>query len=119
MAFDYTELIDAVNPELEELGKPGGLIVDGVQTDHDYNPRYAEPVVHPVTVVQGKFTKEYNQGTLVELGDIKFLVSTDGVTVDPTLANRLRVEGVTYQIVRIDPVSPGPTVVLWVVQARK
>ena len=74
---------------------------------------------HPVTLVQLQFKKSDNKGTLVEKGDVLFLVSTEGVTVDPSLANRFKVDGIIYQVVRIDPLKPGSTVLKWNIHGRK
>jgi hypothetical protein len=74
---------------------------------------------YPVTLVQTMFKKADNNGTLVEADDVLFLTSTEGVTIDPALANRLAVDSVTYQVVRIDPLFPGPVVMLWKIHARK
>jgi len=48
-----------------------------------------------------------------------FLTSTEGVTVDPELADRIKVNSITYQVVRIDPLYPGDTILFWKIHARK
>lgn len=146
MAFDYTGLRDGtVEPLIAEFGKSGSILVttppgeflldrDGNQIlDRDGNPITVRDVVaaapygsqlgfdvaHAVTLVQTRFKKSDNNGTLVEMGDVLFLVSTEGVTIDPSMANRMTVGGVTYQVIRIDPLQPGDVVMLWKVHARK
>jgi hypothetical protein len=147
MAVDYTALnLETVQPLIDEFGKSGILLIaefteDLVIVDRDGNPildRDGNPITsrgtvdiepwashlgydmpHPVSLVQTVFKKSDNNGTLVEKDDVLFLVSTKGVTIDPTLSNRMTVDSVTYQVVRIDPLRPGPVIMLWKVHARK
>ena len=148
MAFDYPNLRDeTVEPLIAEFGKTGILYVhndapEGALVDRDGNyilDRDGNYIVergggsereawesqlgsddsHAVTLVQLQFKKSDNKGTLVEMGDVLFLVSTEGVTVDPALANRFQVGGIIYQVVRIDPLQPGSTVMKWNIHGRK
>ncbi len=142
MAFDYTELRDdTVEPLLAEFGKsgflyrnaPSNVLVDrngAPIVDRDGNfivVRDTVPwgsqldveVPYPVTLLQTMFKKSDNSGTLVEVGDVLFLVSTKGVTIDPGLAERIAANDVTYQVIRIDPLQPGSVVMLWKIHARK
>jgi hypothetical protein len=145
MAFDYVDIRDnTAEPSIAEFGKVGAVYVNAVNVesylvDRDgdfildregnkiivtegvapYASQLTSETSYPVTLVQTMFKKADNKGTLVEADDVLFLVSTEGVTVDPALANRIRVDSVTYQVVRIDPLFPGPIVLLWYIHARK
>lgn len=142
MAFDYVGLRDSVaEPLIAEFGKlgtifvniPANILLDDqdnpILDDQDnyilvsdsipYESQLGSEKSHLVALVQTKFKKADNNGTLVEIGDVLYLVSTEGVIIDPGLANRVEVDGVTYQVVRIDPLQPGPVVMLWKVHARK
>jgi flagellar basal body rod protein FlgG len=145
MTFDYTAMkLETVEPLINEFGKDGQLAVNVVTitsylVDRDgnfildregnkiivtegtapYDSQLDGEVLHPVRLVQTRFKKMDNNGTLVEVGDVLYLVSTQGVTVDPALANRIRVDSVTYQVVRVDPLVPGPVIMFWYIHARK
>lgn len=56
--------------------------------------------------------------TLVQEGDRRILISTAGLTITPTTADRLTFGGVTYSLQSVDPLSPASTVLLWEVRAR-
>ena len=121
MAFDYTGMrLETVEPLINEFGKDGQLAVNVPATGADpYDSQLDGETLHPVRLVQTRFKKADNNGTLVEVGDVLYLVSTQGVTIEPAMANRIIVAGVTYQVVRIDPLAPGPVTMFWYVHARK
>lgn len=121
MGFDYTGLRDdTVEPLIAEYGKMGVLHVNVPATGAEpYESQLDGETLHDVVVVQTQFKKTDNMGTLVEMGDVGFLVSTEGLVIDPDLAQRISANGLTYQIIRIDPLQPGPVVMFWKVHARK
>lgn len=121
MAFDYASIRDqTVIPQIADKGKPGQISVNEPTTGAEpYESQIGTPVLHPVTLVQKQFKKSDNKGTLVQMGDVLYMVSPDGVTIDPALADRIIVDGISYQIIRIDPLQTGPLVMLWNIHARK
>lgn len=120
MAFDYAALrTETVEPLIDEFGKAAQIAVNDPASGDPWDSDLDAETLHDVTLVQTKFHKSDNQGTLVEVGDVMFLVSTKGVTIDPALADRVIVGGITYQVVRVDPLQPGSTVMLWKIHARK
>ena len=121
MAFDYVNLRDNVAEKLiAQFGDVGHLLLPGESVGEDYESRLNNDSECPVAYVRTKFAKAENNGTLVEKNDVMFLVSTEGViTFDPKLADRFLVDNIEYQIVRIDPLKPGPVVMLWKVHSRK
>ena len=121
MPFDYIAMrLETVEPLINEFGKDGQLAVNVPATGAEpWESQLLDEVLHPVRLVQTRFKKADNNGTLVEVGDVLYLVSTQGVTVEPYLANRIIVGGVTYQVIRIDPLVPGPVIMFWYIHARK
>jgi len=121
MTFDYTAMkLETVEPLISEFGKDGQLAVNVALTGAPYDSQLdGTETLHPVRLVQTRFKKMDNNGTLVEVDDVLFLVSTQGVAIDPQLADRITVAGVTYQVVRIDPLVPGPVTMFWYIHARK
>jgi len=120
VAFDYIGLRDsAVAPAIVEFGDDGFFLLPGESVGEDYESRLDSDVECPLKCVRTKFTKAENNGTLVEKNDLMYLVSTAGVSFDPELVNRFVTDCTEYQIVRIDPLKPGPVVMLWKVHVRK
>ena len=122
MAFDYAGLRDdTVQPLLAEFGKieKGELEFDAAGTGEPWDSKLAAPQEVPATVVQTMFKKDNNMGTLVEKNDVLFLVSPEGVTLDPELAARIVVDETAYQVIRVDPLKPGSVTMLWKVHGRK
>ena len=120
MAFDYPGIRDGVaEPLLKNFGKPGQISVNVPGTGDPWESQIDNETLYDVIAAQTRFTKDHNNGTLVKQNDVLFIVSTEGVSVDPELANRIIVKGITYQVVRVDPLEPGITTMLWYVHARK
>lgn len=121
-AFDYAGLRDSVViPLLRDFGKlaDGVLLFSGAPTGTAYNPQPGADVPQPVKVVQTTFEKKDVDGSTIQKDDVKFIISPENVTMDPELANRITVDGITYQAVNVKPLKPGSVVMLWTVQARK
>jgi hypothetical protein len=123
MGFDYEGIRDTVvEPGISFFGKRVGdafFILPGLKTGPEYKPERAAPTNAPVDAIQTAFKKDTNRGTLIEKTDVLFMVSTKNLALDPTLADEIQVEGTRYQIVRIDPLRTGPTIMYWYVHARK
>ena len=120
MAFDYATLrTGTVETLIKEFGDQGHLLLPGESVGEDWESNLDNDVECPINVVQTAFKKDNNQGTLVEKNDVMFLASTEGVGTDPAMAQQIVVACVKYQVVRIDPLKPGPVIMLWKIHARK
>jgi hypothetical protein len=123
MGFDYLGVRNSVvDPAISFFGKRAGdafLLLPGLKTGSDYSPERAEDTPIQVDALQTSFKKATNNGTLIKKTDVLFMVSTKNVALDPTLADKINVDGTLYQIVRIDPLRTGPTIMYWYVHARK
>ena len=120
MAFDYANIRDTVvEPAIAEFGDNALFLLPGEFVGEDWESRLNSDTESPIKCLRTKFTKATNNGTLVEENDVMYLVSTAGIVIDPELVDRFATDCIEYQIVRIDPLKPGPTVVLWTVHVRK
>jgi hypothetical protein len=120
MSFDYTSLKTGVAEKLiKEFGDSGYLLMPGESVGEDWESNLDNDVECPIQAVRTAFKTDNNQGTLVEKTDVMFLVSTEGVTQDPEMAQKIVVDCKEFQVVRIDPLRPGPVTMLWKVHARK
>lgn len=116
----YTDLRDTVvQPGIADAGKTGTLLVPGAATGEDYDPRPGDDIPHPVTVVQTMLRESDIDGTVVQATDAAFLVSPEGLSVEPSLKHRLLVDGIKYQVVKVEPLKPGSVTMFWRVFGRK
>ena len=81
---------------------------DPVQTSEDF----------ACMLVELDHTQAHIGDTLIQRGDRMVYLSTAGLSVGPTLADRLVIGGVEHAIVDIAPLSPGGITVLWQLQVR-
>ncbi|WFU03959.1 hypothetical protein QA648_09575 [Rhizobium sp. CB3171] len=82
---------------------------DPVQTSQDF----------ACMLVDLDHTQAHIGDTLIQRGDRMVYLSTAGLSIAPTLADRLVIAGVEHAIVDIAPLSPGGTTVLWQLQVRQ
>jgi hypothetical protein len=57
-------------------------------------------------------------GTLIQYGDKKVLVSVEGLTIEPKLSDKVSIGGSSHNIVAIKPLNPGGTIVMYEIQIR-
>ena len=115
---NYIRLRDEVAArQIADKGKTGVITTPTGTPANPWEPATGSTETS-VTVAEIGLDLSDRDGTLVEEGDVMFLVSTDG---DPSvdLAQTLTVEGVTYQVVGINPVRVGSVLVLWKAHCRK
>lgn len=118
--FDYTGIRDTVvQPLTSDFGKTGTLKVPGAPTGPAYNPTPGDDVDHAVTLVQTKLRQSDIDGTVVQATDSVFLVSPEGLSIEPAMKQRLVVDGAEYQVVKVEPLKPGSVTMMWRVFARK
>jgi len=114
VSFDYSSLKSTADRLIARFGKTATL-VRLEQSGTDFDPTTVE-IEFDVTLVELEFSKMVRDGTLVQQGDKRLLVSTAGET--PTQADRIRLDDIDYEIVQSDPLNPGGTVLMFEIQAR-
>jgi hypothetical protein len=81
------------------------------------------PTTKTVKAVESNYSQAERNGTSILMNDRMFLVSgldTSGaVIVQPTTSDKLIIGADTLSIVKVDPIKPGDTAVIYEVQARK
>lgn len=113
-AFDYARPKATAERLIKRFGKSGAI--RRMESSGDpWNPTLA-PVDHDCTLVVTDYTLRERESTLIGAKDRKVLISTEGLTITPTNSDKLRLGGVDYEIVRIDPLEPGDTVIMWQAQ---
>jgi len=118
MSFDYTKTREKANSLIVKFGMP--LIVRRAQTDSTtpWNPEELSHTDYPGYGVVTEFNRREVDGTLVQTGDKKVLLSAEDLQIAPETSDLVVVDGVEYKIVTINPLSPAGTVVLYELQIR-
>jgi len=84
------------------------------------NPVAGAPVDYNVKIVVLEFSRGEVDGTRVLVTDKKVLLAKGALTIDPLTSDKLLIGGIPHTIVPpLEPLSPGGTVVMWTIQARR
>lgn len=86
-----------------------GAEYDPVQTSEDF----------PCSLVDLDYSRANVAETLIQQGDRMVYLSTEGLSIIPTLSDKVLIGGVEQAIVDIQPLSPGGMVVFWQLQVRR
>lgn len=124
--FDYGRLARSAKRLIERFGGP----IDIVTTNATVNPTQswkagvAEPATEPGTGVFTSYEQKFIDGTLIRQGDQKVLVSALGLVFKPDFIGYLirKLPGginEKWTIVKIKPLNPGDTVVIYIIQVRQ
>lgn len=119
MAFDYDTLrAEVAEPLIKEFGRTAD-IVRQTETGPSYDPTITY-VDHEVIFMPTSYSFTNRNETLVQAGDVLGLISTEtGVVVDKN-TDRLKIDGVTYDIIEAKPLNyNGATTMLYKIHARK
>lgn len=119
MAFNYANLRDnTAAPAIAEFGQGATLRANASAYDPATGGNTLTPTDTSVTVVETETIDKVSEGSLLEMGDRKFLMSTEGVTTPPKPTDVLIVNSAEYQVVQVQPLAPGGTTVLYTVWGR-
>ena len=116
-AFDYDKTRAMAERLIAKFGQKGSLRrishssldYDPVQTSEDFL----------CSLVDLDQSQVHVADTLVQRGDRMVYLSTEGLSITPTLSDRMLIGGVEHALVDIPPLSPGGTVVFWQLQVRR
>lgn len=118
--FNYADMRDnTAAPLLAEFGQSATLRKVTAGSGPSRNPGAATPTDYPCTLVVDTYRNFERDGTRIKAGDKKVLLSTQDLTVEPTAADQLIIEGKVHSIVDVQPLSPGGTVLMWTLQCRR
>ena len=108
---DADELID-------EFGQ-SGLLRRPVTSGPDHDPIEEDPDDHPAVFAVLDYTNSEIDGTRVLATDKKVYLSVAALSIGPTSSDQLVVGGISHAIIRVKPLAPSGTVVLWELQVRR
>lgn len=83
----------------------GILVVAGEKTGPDWNPVAGEPTEHPFNYTKAKSSLmfKYREDSRIEESDLLIIASR--MVVVPKLKDQVKLDGVVYQIVMVDPAT--------------
>ncbi|NKJ04110.1 hypothetical protein [Rhizobium sp. SG741] len=116
-AFDYGKTRATAERLIAKFGQKGSLRRIN-NSGPDYDPVQASDDF-PCSFVDLDQSQAHVADTLIQRGDRMVYISTEGLSITPTLADKMLIGGVEHAIVDIQPLSPGGTVVFWQLQVRR
>lgn len=117
MSYNYAPLRATADRLIGRFGVPAVLHRPGGLDDTTYPPVQLPGTSEPCTIVRDTYSAVERAGTLIEEGDVKLLIAV--TATPPTTADRIEVQGVTYHLQSVDPIQPGPDVLLYQARARR
>jgi hypothetical protein len=113
--FDYARARATAERLIAKFGMAGSI-----QRQTNTGPAYDPTVIttdYPCTLVVLEYEDRQIDGTLIRSTDKLIYLSTEGLAITPTEADRV-IASDTYSIVSLKPLSPAGTVLMWEIQAR-
>lgn len=120
--MNYADLRDkTVAPLLKAYGQPVTLrkVTTGTYDPITGLASTGVTVSYPGNVLVEDYSVRDIDGTVIQQGDKKVLLSLTNTTVTPTTADNLSIGGVTYSIQNVNSLEPGGVSVLYTIQARR
>jgi hypothetical protein len=118
MSF-YTDLRAMAHGQLVDKG---ATLTLKKRTAGAYDPNTGAATVtetsYSITGAVFDYPQRVIDGTLIQQGDKKVLVSAEGLTVDPDVDDAVNIATVDHTIVVAKKISPADEDVLWELQAR-
>lgn len=114
--FDYADAVATAIELIADFGQTGA-IRRTVNSGDPWNPTQTD-TDYTVTLVVIDYENKDVDGTLIRQTDRHVLVSPDGLTVEPTTADSVVVDGATLAIINVKPLNPAGTLVMYDLQCR-
>lgn len=119
MAIDYARIRTQTAERLiRENGKVAYVVVPGAPFGDPWNPQPGEPTEEAVYFVETGYKIDDRNQTLIQQGDKLGIVSTETGVV-PEKDRAIKIDGTTYQMIDVQPLNPGGTVMLYEIHARR
>ncbi len=110
-SFDYAKTQATAERLINRFGHVGA-IKRTTQSGPAYDP-ILTTASHPCSLVVLDIALDKIDGTLIEASDKMAYVSTEGLTINITTADRIEVGGVEHAIKVVRPLNPAGTIVYW------
>ena len=117
MEFNYAPLQNTAERLIRRYGKTGTLTQEAASGDA-WNPSLT-PSGDTVRLATFNYNESQVDGTVIRQGDLRAIVSTEGLTVTPSINDRVTVDSVDYKAVNVAQLKPAGTVLYWDMQLRR
>lgn len=118
--FDYAGIrADVAEPLIKQFGRTAYITGEGEPTGPEWNPQPGEPIREPVSFVQTRYSMTNRNDSLVQVGDVMGIISTEGGFVPDKSKHKIEIDGEVYSFIDVQPLRPGPVVMLYKFQSRK
>lgn len=118
MSKDYTLSRATAERLIDRFGMAGAIVREEPGSGPDYAPGEPTETTHACRLVITDYNSMDRAGTAIEMEDKRVLISTQGLAITPTNADRLRISGTDYPIISISPLEPAGVVVFYEMQVR-
>lgn len=115
-AFDYSRARATAEKLIAKFGTDGSIRRE-MNSGASYDP-IVSVTDYPCKLVVLEYDDSKVDGTLVKRTDKLIYLSTAGLTITPTEADKI-IAGQTFTIASIKPLSPAGVTVLFEIQARR
>lgn len=102
---DWTSIAAEVASALGDVGHSATLLRKGGWTGEEWDPQPLPDQEIPVHLLGDTMALGLINGSTIQAGDRREMMAAEGTT--PTPADRLRIGGTEYAIIRAEPYAPG------------
>ncbi|WP_299941270.1 hypothetical protein [uncultured Nitratireductor sp.] len=124
--FNYAKSAQTAARLIKKFGQTGAIRRKTKIGGTDWNPEFQD-IDYPCTLVVTEYSLKERESSLIGTSDKKVLISTEGVSIPayadasdsanaPTERDQIVIKGRAHEVVRVGPLEPGDTVVMWTAQ---
>ena len=117
-SFDYAKSAATADRLITRFGQAATLIRQVQISGPDYDPTFAKQS-RDCTIAVLDYENREIDGTRIQAGDKKVLVSAVGLSPEPSTVDRIDIGDEEHAIISVKPLSPAGTPVFYEVQARR
>lgn len=111
-------MIETASRIIARYGQAGTFERPGPSGGDPWNPTPGEPTYHDATVGVLTYDNEHQDGTLIQMNDLRVLVSVEGLNIEPNVSDRLHIGPVAYTIVKVSLLGPDGVPCFYDLQVR-
>ena len=90
----------------------------GTRTGPAHAPTFGTDTFFDCVALVSSFKAKDRANTLIEAGDVKVLVGSVTLTIEPTTADRIEINGKMHDIVEVMPLRPSGDDLMYTIAAR-
>lgn len=119
-AFNYARIAKSAKRLIDRFGGDLDIVATSIVPNPEgWKPGTSTPYETALKGVFTKYEEKYIDGTVIQRGDQKVLIAAQGVTMPPNLTGFLKRGTEKWTIVKIEPLCPGDTNIIYKIQVRQ